>query len=145
MKINRTFDTTHPLLIICAKRIQLIIDHHSIPIKLFETGRDHDRHQMLLKKGKTKDIISRHLYNLENDPPLYSTALEYVFYDGKWSWNFRDSTIMSWYQIFGNLVLDSCPELEWGNFNRKSMNYCYFFLRRNSILDNFQEIPCVLP
>jgi hypothetical protein len=146
MKIKRTFETSHPLIISCSERIESIIKEHKIPIRLFETGRNHERHQMLIRKGKTKDIISSHLYKLDNEPPLYSTALDYVFYDGKWSWNFRDSTILAWYQLFGNLVLDACPELSWGGFiNRKSVNYSHFILRRTVIMDNLEQIPCVVP
>lgn len=40
---------------------------------------------MLLKRGKTQNAISRHLFNLENDPPLYTTAIDYVYFDNKWS------------------------------------------------------------
>jgi len=100
---------------------------------------------MLINKGKTKDIVSRHLYNLENDPPLYATAIDYVYYDKKWSWNLRDSTTISWYNLFGNLVLDCCPELSWGGFHRKSINYCHFELRYDIVLAKQEEIPCVMP
>ena len=118
---------------------------HNIPIRLFETGRTHERHSILINKGKTKDLASRHLYNLENDPILYSTAIDYVYFDNKWSWNLRDSTIQSWYALFGNLVLDICPELNWGGFNRKSVNYNHFELRREIIINNLELIPCVIP
>ena len=67
----------------------------------------------------------------------------YVFYDEKWSWNLRDSTIMSWYILFGNLVLDLCPELSWRGFNRKNVNYCHFELRQAIIIDNLDKFPCV--
>jgi len=130
MKIQRNTDTLHPVLTQCVKRVQKeVIDVHSFPMRVFETGRDHERHEMLLNRGKTKDIVSRHLYKLENDPPLYTTAIDYVYYDKKWSWNLRDSTVTSWYNLFGNLVLDVCPELTWGGFNRKSKNYCHFEVR----------------
>ena len=80
MKIIRTTETLHPMLTKCVDKIQSeIIDAHNIPIKLFETGRTHERHSLLLKKGKTKDIVSMHLFNLENDPPLYASAIDNVF------------------------------------------------------------------
>jgi len=133
------------VLIQCVRKIQSsIIDANNAPFRLFETGRDHERHDMLIKRGKTKDIISRHLYNLENDPPLYATAIDYVYFDSKWSWNLRDSTISAWYILFGNLVLDICPELQWSGFNRKSVNFCHFQLKAVVIKNNFDLIPCVI-
>lgn len=145
MKIQRSTNNLHPILIKCVKTIQKdIIDAHNIPIRLFETGRNHERHKMLLTKGKTKDIMSHHLYNLENDPPLYATAIDYVYFDSKWSWNLRDSTVAAWYTLFGNLVLDLCSELQWSGMNRKAVNYCHFELTRNVIIANLNEIPCVI-
>ena len=71
MKIQRSLNMLHPLLIDCVKRIQSqIIDAHNVPIRLFETGREHNRHEILINRGKTKNIISNHLYNLENDPMI---------------------------------------------------------------------------
>jgi len=146
MKILRTTEMLHPVLRDCIERIQKkVIDTHNAPIRLFETGRDHDRQQTLIQKGKTKDLISLHSFNLENNPPLYATAVDYVFYDGKWSWNLRDKTVQAWYELFGNLALDVCPELEWAGFNRKSINYCHFQLRYAILLENLEKIPCVTP
>ena len=145
MKIQRNTNTVHPILIKCIKIIQRdIIDGYNIPIRLFETGRNHDRHEMLLNKGKTKDLICMHIYNLENDPPLYATAVDYVYFDFKWSWNLRDSTTTAWYILFGNLVLDLCPELNWKGFSRKSVNLCHFELKQSVIKANLKEIPCVI-
>ena len=145
MKILRTTEMLHPVLIKSVNKIQKIIDQHNIPMRLFETGRTHKRHSILISKGKARDVISRQRFNLENDPPLYATGLEYVYYDNRWSWNLRDSSIKAWYELFGNLVLDACPELEWGGFNRKSTNYCYFQLRYAILVDNLDSIPCVTP
>jgi len=145
MKVLRNIDILHPLLIKSVKIIQSeIIDKHNFPIRLFETGRNHDRHELLIKKGKTKDPISGHLYNLVHIPPLYPTAVDYVYYDSKWSWNLRDSTIKSWYNLFGNLVLDLCPELQWSGENRKAVNLCHFALKRDSIIAHLDYIPCVV-
>ncbi len=146
MKIDRSLNVLHPILQAIVPRIQNeIINPHNIPIKLFETGRDHDRQEFLLSKGKIQNIISRHRYNLENDPPLYATAIDYVYFDNKWSWNLRNSTILSWYTLFGNLVLDLCPELFWHGDNRKNINYCHFELRNSIIEGNLKKYPCVLP
>jgi hypothetical protein len=145
MKIDRTTDYLHPLLIPIVESIEKnIINKHSMPFRLFETGRDHERHSMLIQKGKTRDIVSMHLYNLENDPPLYATAIDYVYYDGKWSWNLRDSTITSWYMLFGNLVLDMHKELQWSGINRKAVNLNHFELQQQVIFDNIHIIPCVM-
>jgi len=145
MKIQRSLENTHPIMVGCVKKIQKdVIDAHNIPVRLFETGREHERHKMLISKGKTKDIISHHLYNLDNDPPLYATAVDYVFFDSKWSWNLRDLTTNSWYILFGNLVLDACPELQWSGMNRKSVNFCHFELKRATLISHMKEYPCVI-
>jgi len=144
MKIDKSTDYVHPLLPPIIDRIEReIIVKHDAPFRLFETGRSHDRHQMLLQRGKTKDLISMHLYNVENDPPLYATAIDYVYYNGKWSWNLRDGTVSSWYYLFGNLVLDICPELQWAGLHRKATNLNHFELRQSVILDSIETIPCV--
>lgn len=146
MKIQRSTEMMHPIVSDCIEVIQRdVIDAHRMPVRLFESGRVHERHNMLIQRGKTRDIISRHLYNLDNDPPLYATALDYVFYDGRWSWNLRDGSITAWYILFGNLVLDKCPELEWAGQNRKSTNYCHFQLRRDILIDRLDVHPCVVP
>jgi len=145
MKIQRSIDNLHPILADYTRTIQRnVIDAHNMPIRLFETGRNHDRHEMLLNRGKTKDIVSRHLYNLKNVPPLYATAVDYVYYDKGWSWNLRDSSVVSWYILFGNLVLDMCPGMQWRGTNRKAVNFCHFELQREVILSNMSEYPCVI-
>ncbi len=79
MKILRSLDTLHPLLTSCVRKIQKdVIDFYNVPMRLFETGRSHERHAILINKGKTKDLVSRHLYNLDYDPPLYAMAVSYV-------------------------------------------------------------------
>jgi hypothetical protein len=145
MQIHRHLEYTHPLINSVIERIEIsIIQAHNVPFRLFETSREHARHDILLKKGKTKDIMSAHLYNIENEPPLYCTAFDYVYYDGRWSWNLRDSTVAAWYILFGNLVLDICPELIWKGSHRKNVNYTHFELRSSVIFDNIDKIPCTM-
>jgi len=144
MKPSRSLECVHPVLVDCIHRIQKIIDKHSIPMALFETGRTRERHTYLLSKGKVTSIVSSHLYDMESDPPLYATGVDYVYFDNRWSWNLRDDTILSWYVLFGNLVLDECPELKWKGQDRKNKNYCHFSLRQSVIYNNIDKIPCVL-
>lgn len=135
----------HPILQeLCIKIQTEVIRKHDMPFKLFETGRSSERHQHLLSKGRTQDIFSHHLYDLEITPNLYSVAVDYVYYDGKWSWNLRDKTITAWYELFGNCVLDLCPELSWNAYNRKRSNFNHFELRKEVIEENFDKFPCVL-
>lgn len=136
----------HPLLIESCLNIQnSVIRKHAMPFRLFETGRSSERHQHLLTKGRTQDILSNHLYDFTTpDNPLYAIAVDFVYFDGKWSWNLRDKSILSWYTLFGNLVLDTCPELEWSEMNRKRSNLNHFSLRASVIEDNFDKYPCIL-
>jgi hypothetical protein len=113
-------------------------------MSLFETGRTQKRHAYLLSKGKVTSIVSPHLYNMESDPPLYATGVDYVYFDNRWSWNLRDDTVLSWYVLFGNLVLDKCPELKWKGQDRKNKNYCHFSLKQSIVYDHMDTIPCVL-
>ncbi len=147
MRVDRSTEMLHPLLKKNVTLIQQLIKKHNLPFRLFETSRDHTRQQWLLDTGKIKNPVQGqgHLYNLDNDPPLYTISLAYVYYDRNWSWNLRDNTISSWYTLFGNLVLDNCPELTWGGLNRKSADLTLFSLRASVIYDNLDQYPCVLP
>lgn len=145
MQVSKDFTYTHPLLKEIHFRIQEeVIKKHNAPFRLFETSRDFERHQMLLTKGRTMNVLSRHLYNMEYEQPLYCTAMDYVFYNGKWSWNLRDQTIVSWYILFGNLVLDACPELTWDGNSRKYTNYTHFQLKERVVLESIEKFPCTL-
>jgi len=145
MKVLKDKSMLHPILSNVVDRIQAqVIDKYNAPMRLFETGRQHDRHQALLSKQATKNIISKHLYDLNLNPPLYATAVDYVYFDERWSWNLRNSTIAGWYTLFGNLVLDICPELLWGGMDRKSVNFTHFELREKVIYENIEKYPCLL-
>lgn len=146
MKVIRDLSMVHPVLVACIGKIQKdVIDAHNMPFRLFETGRVHARQQALLDKGRTKDLLSRHLFDIDIDPKQFCTAVDYVYYDGKWSWNLRDSTIAQWYLLFGHMVLDACPELDWGGNSRKNVNYTHFQLRRDIIIDHIDKVQCVVP
>jgi len=136
----------HPILQESCISIQTdVIRKYNMPFRLFETGRSTERHRHLLSKGRTQDVLSNHLYDFsDKDSPLYAIAVDFVYFDGKWSWNLRDKTILAWYELFGNLVLDRCPELEWGAVNRKRSNLNHFNLRSSVIEDRFETFPCIL-
>ena len=145
MKIHRTTEYSHPILIDCINKIEKdVLQKYNAPFKIFETARTHERNRNLIAKGKTNSVMNTHLFDLRNDPPLYATAVDYVYFNGKWSWNLRDATITAWYKLFGNLVLDVCPELYWKGTNRRSMNLTHFELRQIVILDSIDKIPCVV-
>ena len=138
-------EVLHPILQEAIKIIQVdVIAKHNMPFRVFEMGRSAERHQYLISKGKTQDLLSRHLYNFSGDVPLYASAVDFVLYETRWSWNLRDSTVSSWYLLFGNLVLDRCPELEWCGYNRKATNYTHFELKQSVMIDNLDTIPCVV-
>lgn len=146
MKVVSSLEMLHPLLREAHLKIQeKVINKHSAPFRLFETGRDHERHQSLIVRGRTKDVMSRHLFDLANDPPLYATAIDYVYFGSEWSWNLRNAVTYHWYTLFGQLVLAACPELEWAGLNRKCTNFNHFQLRRDVIVDYIDTIPCVVP
>lgn len=109
-----------------------IIDLHNIPMRLFETGRTNARQQELISKKKERTLVSRYLYDLGHSPPLYSSAVGYVFYDDSWSWNIRNLLVRRWYELFGELVMDRFGDrLEWGGYWRRYVDYTYFQLKRS--------------
>jgi len=145
LKPKTDTDMLHPMLLICIGRIDTLIKKHNAPFVLFETGRIQERHQQLINAGKERRIISPHLYNLKSVPPLYTTAVDYVFKKNKkLSWNLRDATVKAWYELFGNLVLDVCPELEWGGLRRKDSNYNEFLLKKRVLISNHSKWRCVI-
>ena len=144
-KVIRDTSMLHPLLVLSLRKIKRdVIDKYKMPFALFETGRTHERQQMLISKGRTHAPVSKHVFNLESTPPLYAIAADIVYFDGRWSWNIRDTSIKSWYILLGNISLDVCPELKWGGMNRKSTNYTHFELRELIIRQNLDKYPCIL-
>lgn len=146
MRVIKDLNMVHPVLRKVQGRIQeQVISKYNAPFRLFETGREHERHQSLISKGRTKDVMCRHLFDLENDPPLYATAVDYVYFGSEWSWNLRNAVTYHWYTLFGQLVLAACPELEWAGLNRRCTNYNHFQLRMEVIVDHIDIFPCVVP
>ena len=75
--VMRSTEMLHPLLVGIVARIQSnVIEKHSLPLRLFETGRLNERHSKLLLKGKSRDPISPHLFNLLKFP---DTIFRYLF------------------------------------------------------------------
>ena len=145
-KVNRNTDCCHPLLQEALGKISTLIRKHNLPFQLFETSRSHERQEWLMKTGKMKVPNTGHMCDLTNEPPLYTTAVAFVYKQGtQWSWNLRDTTVQAWYQLFGNLVQDICPELDWGGADRKNQDYTLFSLRTQVIYANLETTPCVIP
>lgn len=145
MKVLRDFNSVHPVLVSNIQKItKSIIDPHSMPFRIFETGRLPARHAELLSRGKTTELLSKHIFDLEIDPPLYCTAVDFVYYDEKWSWNLRDSTILNWYKLFGNMVSDMCPDLYWKGLDRQNTNYSHFELTDDCISFYMDKYPCIV-
>ena len=144
--IDRSTEFVHPLLKNSIEKIQKrVITKHNAPFRLFETARDHERQQKLLSTGKCQTPITGHLFDFTSTPKLYCTSVTYVYYDNRWSWNLRDTSIACWYRLFGNLVLDVCPELLWGGSDRKATDYTLFSLSSEVIYNNLNQYPCILP
>lgn len=109
---------------------QHVIDAHHLPIQLFETGRTRGRQRMLFSRGKVMSGVSEHMFDLSADPPIYASAVCYVYNDGTgWSWNLRSRKILAVYMLFGELVLDLCPVLEWAGYRRNNVDYTYYRLQ----------------
>jgi hypothetical protein len=129
VKVHRELKLLHPILQKYALSIQReLLDNYNMPFRLFETGRSFARQTKLVEAGQANSMMSLHFYNLEVDPPVFARAMSYVYYDGRWSWNIRDIRIRRWMQLFGELVLDLCPGLEWGGYYRIRQDYTYFQL-----------------
>ena len=119
----------HPVMRENVRRIhKYLIEHHKAPFRVFETARTQQRQMALIEKGKAKTFVSRYVFDLNTDPPLYSTAVNFVYYTNRWSWDLRDMTIKRWYQLFGEMVLDLCPDLDWAGRWRKNEDYTHYEL-----------------
>ncbi len=127
-KIIRSLDVLHPDLRRAVQDVQAnIIAKHRMPIKLFETGRTKERHEMLMKRGLAQDPISRHRFNLEAG--VFATAVSFVYYeDGRWSWNIRNVKVKRWLQLFGEMVLDRCNNVNWRGYDRERTDYTKYEL-----------------
>ena len=121
----------HPILLDCHTRIQKqILGKYNCPLRLFETGRLVERQAVLVRKGKSTTLVSRHFFRIDTEPKVLSTAVDYVYHQGHWSWDLRKASIKAWYELFGELVLDICPELDWGRNNRYRADHNHFELKQ---------------
>jgi hypothetical protein len=136
-QIIRTFEYVHPILSECAQKIdELIIKPYNVPFAVFETARTYDRQRELYLQNRARGLQSRHLFDMSKVPLEYATAIHYVYIvQGRWSWNVRDLTIRRWWQLFGEMVLDICKEIEWGGTWRKNQDYAHFQLKQSVIED----------
>jgi hypothetical protein len=84
----------------------------------------------LIAKRKQRTLVTRYLVDLDSDPQIFSTAVNYVYYTSRWSWDLRDMTVKRWYQLFGELVMDLCPNIEWAGYWRSNVDYTNFQLKQ---------------
>lgn len=131
----RDLDLLHPILRDHVQTIQTsVIGRYSMPFRLFETGRTKQRQAELVEKRRARSLISEQFFDLDREPPLYSTGFNLVHYVRRWSWDVRNRTILSWYQLLGELVLDAVPDLEWSGYSRSCSDYTHFRLKRSALL-----------
>ncbi len=132
-QVIRDLDSLHPLLREEVRRIQReVIDQHRAPFRVFETARSAERQMSLVEKRKTRQLVTRYICDLNSDPVIHSTAVNFVYFQSKggWSWDVRNQTVKRWYQLFGELVLDLCPVLEWGGTWRTNTDYNHFQIKQ---------------
>ena len=125
MNVCRSREMLHPVLADRVRQIESeVIARHNMPIRLFETGRTLARQRQLIKRGRDTTMVSAHVYV----PFRYEMvcAVDFVFYDQAWSWNLRDQRVKRWYQLFGRLVSDLCPDLTWAGDNVYQQDYTHF-------------------
>lgn len=131
----RDVELLHPVLRDHMVTIQRdVIARHSMPFRLFETGRTKERQADMVEKRRERTLITQQFFDLDRDPPLYSTGFNLVYYVRRWSWDVRNRRILAWYQLLGELVLDAVPDLEWAGYWRSCSNYTYFQLRRSVLV-----------
>jgi len=141
-QVLRDPELLHPILREHVAHIQReVIERHSMPFKLFETGRTRERQADLVEKRRARTLVSRQFFDVEREPPLYSTGFNLVHFSRRWSWDVRNRTIVSWYQILGELVLDLVPDLEWAGYWRSCSDYTFFQLRHAVLVREGIVIP----
>ncbi len=134
-QVLRDVELLHPVLREHVRRIQHeIVERHSMPFKLFETGRTRERQADLVEKRRARTLVSQQFFDLEREPAMYATGFNLVHFSRRWSWDVRNRTILSWYQLLGELVLDLVPDLEWAGYWRSCSDYTYFQLRRSVLV-----------
>lgn len=128
-KILRDKKYLHPKLAQAVTVIEReLIERHQMPFRLFETGRSLMRQKYLVDRGLDNSMGSAHL--IEKGVLEVTGAVDFVFFENAWSWNLRNQTVLRWYQLFGELVVNLCPELWWAGHSRMYIDYTHFELRR---------------
>lgn len=141
-KVLRDPELLHPILRAHIEHIQReVIERHSLPFRLFETGRTRERQADLVEKRRARTLVSRQFFDLDRDPPLYATGFNFVYFSQRWSWDVRNRTIVAWYQILGELSLDLVPDLEWAGYWRSCSDYTFFQLRHSVLVREGIVIP----
>jgi len=141
-QVLRDVELLHPILRGHIEHIQHeVIERHSMPFRLFETGRTRERQADLVEKRRARTLVSRQFFDLDREPALYSTGFNLVHFSRRWSWDVRNRTIVAWYQILGELVLDLVSDLEWAGYWRSCSDYTFFQLRHSVLLREGIVIP----
>lgn len=130
-QIIRETDYLHPLMRAAVQTIQRdVIERHRLPFRLFETARTPARQLSLYNKRKVRTLASYFYFDLKGDPVIHSTAVCFVHFTDRWSWDIRTRTTKRWYELFGELVLDACPDLDWAGNWRSNIDYTHFQLKQ---------------
>lgn len=128
-KILRDTTYLHPRLAKAVRQIETeLIQRHMLPFRLFETGRFVVRQKLLVDRGLDNSMASAHL--IMPGVIEQSAAVDFVYFDNAWSWNLRNQTVLRWYQLFGELVVNVCPDLWWSGHSRTYIDYTHFELKR---------------
>lgn len=121
-KVCREIGDLHPKMQEFVTEALRLIHKHRLPFKLFETIRTVERQKLLVAKGYSKTMRSKH---------LRGRAVDFVCYiDKKWSWSPKHHF---WYDILGLLLIKSLTGVTWGG------NWTTFIDRPHYQLDN--DIP----
>jgi hypothetical protein len=121
--MNRNLDDLDPELRKIVNKILKLIDKHQLPFRVFETLRSEKRQKILVKRGYSKTLKSKHLPNCKGK----SEAIDFVVYrKGRWTW---DDDIKYWYDILGILVTSNFENVRWGGHFHRFYDGSHFELK----------------
>ena len=102
--INRDLNKLDPKFKFYALQIWELVNYHRLPFRVFETVRSIDRQKVLVKRGYSKTLKSKHIEGKAAD--------FVVFIDGKWTW---ESKYLYYYNALGGIVEEKLGDfVTWG-------------------------------